>query len=865
MTMAASAAAVTAADKRGPLEPGVSQQLARWRAAHYRDLRYALRLELEPGATVLHGRLELRVRLEKSPVDLVLDWRGPAEAIRELKVNGRAAPGARIAREHLIVPARALEAGENLLSLDFETPVSTAGTAVLRYRDRTDGAEYLYTLLVPSDASSVFPCIDQPDLKAGFTLDIRAPANWRVIANAPLAERKGSGELASHRFAETEPISTYLFAFAAGPFEQIAEHAPGAAKPGSLRLFVRKSRLDRAREEAREVFDINRRAIDWYAAYFGHRFPFAKYDLVLLPEFAYGGMEHAGATFLREEAVLFPSLPSAVDRLRRAQLLLHELSHQWFGDLLTMRWFDDLWLKEGFANFMAAKAADALLREQFPDTGAWIAFHALKAAAYRTDATAGTTAIRQPLANLASAKSAYGNIVYSKGPAVLRQAEFLLGEAAFRRGVRALVKRRAYAAADWRDLVRALEAASGRNLRRWAEAWVRRPGMPRIRIERRTDREGRSRELVIRQHDLQNRGLHWPMKLRVLALGPDGADMQTVELRGKTTRVPLRRARQLDLVYANDGDFGYGQFLLDAASRDRVLAEPGIAADPLLRSLLLDALWEAVREAELDPAEYVRLALRVLPGESDDIAAAALLARIDTCMSRYLGPERRALLAAELEQFLAARMRSADPLGRRIGYFRSYAAVAMTAEGRAGLRALLDGTLTLPGLPLSARDRFRIVGRLLELEDPGAAQRLDRLARSDASDEARRYAYGIGAANADADSKQRYFGQFLGDAALPESWIEEALLPFNSPEHASTTRGFLGRALAALPELKRSRKIFFVNAWLAAFLGGQSDAAALAEVQEFLKRSRLDPDLRLKVLETMDALERTVKIRIRFG
>jgi aminopeptidase N len=213
------------------------------------------------------------------------------------------------------------------------------------------------------------------------------------------------------------------------------------------------------------MFMLHRQAVDWFAGYFGFPFPFPKHDLVLVPEFPYGGMEHAGATFLREDSVLFPSEPTAADRLRRTQLLFHETSHQWFGDLVTMRWFDDLWLKEGFANLMAAKATAAIA----PEYGVWNAFHQLKVSAYRTDATEGTTPIWQRLPNLSAAKSAYGSIVYSKAPAVLRQAEFYLGADAFERAVQGFVHSHAYGAADWGDLVRALEGASP------GSHWRRRP------------------------------------------------------------------------------------------------------------------------------------------------------------------------------------------------------------------------------------------------------------------------------------------------------------------------------------------------------------------------------------------------------
>ena len=389
--------------------PGISQALARWRSAHYRVLRYDLRLQLTPALDRVHGLVGIDLALAGQPVDLVLDWRPaqpagvPPGRVTAMRVGGRALPPPDVRDDHLVIAAAQLRVGENRVELEFESPIATAGTAVTRYEDREDGSAYVYSLLVPADASSVFPCVDQPDLKARFALELTLPAAFTAVSNAPVIEVQTSPGGTHVRFEPTEPISTYLFAFAAGPFAEVSDQA------GGTRLLVRKSRAARAREEAAEVLRLNRAGLRFLEEYFGRPFPFAKYDLVLLPEFAYGGMEHAGATFLREDAVLFPFEPGAPDLLRRAQLLFHEAAHQWFGDLVTMRWFDDLWLKEGFANLMAFAAAQAIV----PELGARNAFRSLKTAAYRTDVTAGTTPIWQALPNLSAAKSAYGNIVYS--------------------------------------------------------------------------------------------------------------------------------------------------------------------------------------------------------------------------------------------------------------------------------------------------------------------------------------------------------------------------------------------------------------------------------------------------------------------
>jgi len=791
------------------VEPGISRGLAQARAKQIRDLRYALQISLLEGSERLTGMADIRFRLATKAGAVVLDWRG--RPVTEAHLDGRPTD-VRHENGHLVLPA--LDAGKHSIRLAFEAPVAVSGTAVTRYKDREDGAEYLYTLLVPADTSSLFPCFDQPDLKARFTLELDLPAGWSAVSNS-LEESRG-------KFRTTEPISTYLFAFAAGPFEVLQEEG--------VRLYVRRSRLAKASEHAKEVLRLNREATGYFEGYFAHPFPFPKYDLVLIPEFAYGGMEHAGATFLNEERVLFPAPPSALDLLRRAQLIFHETSHQWFGDLVTMRWFDDLWLKEGFANFMAAKATEALL----PHFDAWTAFHALKTSAVRTDVTKGTTAIRYPLANLADAKSAYGAIVYSKGPAVLRQAEFYLGEAVFRQAVRAFVRGHAYGAADWHDLVRAFERASGKRLGPWAQAWVQRRGAATVRAQ----------HGLLSQRDSLGEGTVWPMKLRLLE---DGA-LRDVFLDARPLKVKAGA-----FVFPNAGDYGYGRFLLDPMSLETALSPGFRAGSALLESQIDEAIWEAVRDADLDPRRFLRYALRRVPQARDDIALAGLLARIEAAFRRYLDDAQRDAIAPDVERAL----REPGAAGSRgLLLMRAFIALAWSAPAQDELKRLLHDP------QVASRDRFRIVQRLILRGDPGARSLLAKQAAADPSDDGRRYAYAAGAA--DPAAKQALFRAFLDDAALPESWIEAALGALNAPEQSRWTQPLLAEALERLPALKRKHKIFFVGDWLAGFLGGQTDAAALAEVERFLQRRDIEADLRLKILEASDGLERAVRIRKKF-
>jgi aminopeptidase N len=836
-----------------PDEPvaGISCTLAGWRSARYRDVRYSLTLDLLPPFQRVTGRLELDVTVDGAPVDIVLDWRPEStdHLLHELRINGTPLEHTPCARDHVVLPCEHVRPGANRVEIAFAAPVRTAGAALTRYRDGTDGSEYVYSLLVPADACALFPCFDQPDLKACFALELTVPREWAAVSNGVQLERAEHDSTARWRFARSEPISTYLFAFAAGPFAELREAG------GDLRLLVRRSQLERARGEAEEVLRLHRLGRGGLETYFAQPYPYGKLDIVLIPELAYGGMEHAGAIFLREDGVLFPFEPSAADRLRRAQLIFHELAHQWFGDLVTMRWFDDLWLKEGFANLMAAKAAAALL----PEHDAWNAFRALKAAAYRTDETRGTTPIWQALPNLNAAKSAYGSIVYSKAPAILRQLEFALGEDAFAAGVRGFLAQHAHGAADWHDLLAALEAASGESLQAWARAWVTGAGVPRVTLDWQLDAAGRILSMEVAQAPPPR-----PLNTQLLLADPDGTQrVLTVRLgEGRSGVVAAAAGRPAPLfAYANHGDYGYGLFLLDPASRAYLLAHLGEVRDGLLRALLWDALWEAVRDVTIAPRDWLALALSELPGERDDVTVSGLLARVETVFRWYLSDPQRKAATPAVEAVLHAGMLGAPARSLRIHHFRAFAAVAAGASGRAALKQLLAGELSVPEVRLSASDRYRILRRLLLLSDSDAEGLLRDEARRDSGDEARRFAFAAGAARPDPETKQRYFDAFLHRRDLTEGWLEAALPAFNAVEHRDVTLAHLPPALAALPELSSRHKIFFVSAWLSAFVGGQADVQALALAEQAAAEPGLAPDLRRKLLEVTDELARTVAIR----
>ena len=488
---------------------------------------------------------------------MLLDFRG--DNARDLVINHQPTP-VTLENGHIILPATALQIGENILNLKFDAPIGPSGKAITRFEDKEDGAEYFYTLFVPMDASAAFLCFDQPDLKGRFTLAVASSVPGTVIANAkPGLLLDGNRQ----QFAETQPISTYLFAFAVGPFRPV-HHVFGLPD-----VYVRRSQQSRAESEIPAVQQITADGIKFFSNYFGQPFPFHKYDMVLIPGFPFGGMEHAGATFLNEDSVLFRSAPTEDDRFGRMTLCLHELAHQWFGDLTTMKWFDDLWLKEGFAQYMAYRA----LSELKPDQNVWAHFYQqIKPAAYGIDVTAGTTPIYQNIANLKDAKSAYGAIVYSKAPALLKQLSFMIGDTHFRDGLRLYLSDHLYGNAQWGDLVDSFERASGQDLKPWAAAWITRRGMPEIRSQWECDGKNKLSNLTLTQKNVLEEKGTWPLATQIL-LGYDNAAPVRLRatLNGQTAAVPEATGKACPAyVFANDEDYAYGLFMLDDKSRDYI-------------------------------------------------------------------------------------------------------------------------------------------------------------------------------------------------------------------------------------------------------------------------------------------------------
>lgn len=842
-------------DRPAPLDgKGISRDLARLRARTIHDVRYDLTLAVSPAdSAVGHVRVGFT---RNGDDDVLVDFRG--RRLVRLAVNGRSMPSPVFNGNHVRVSAGDLRAGSNEIDADFIADVAASGTSIIHTRDAVDGSDYLYTLLVPADANQLFPCFDQPDLKARVSLTITAPRAWTVIANGSIRTTDTTADLVTTQFTETRPISTYLIGFAAGPWTRFSSTADGR----TISLYARRSR---AREvDADTLLLLSHRALAWMEGYFGRAYPFEKFDLMLAPAFPFGGMEHPGLVMYNEDRFIFRDRPTLARRVGRFSTILHEVAHQWFGDLVTMQWFDDLWLKEGFATYMGAKA----LAELEPGSDAWKSFYqGNKPAAYAVDQTLGTTPLWQSLDNLDQAKSAYGAIVYNKAPGVLKQLNHLVGEDGFKRGIRDFLSAHAYANATWQDLLGAIGRTSGRSLEAFGENFILRPGMPIVE-PRISIADGRITRLELVQRSAQpalSNSSAWPMRTRVLLAYDDGSvERIDVDLSGAVTTVAAARGKRVpSYVFPNLDDYGYFLSLLDPASV-RSLERGAIRdiGDPLLRSMVWGALWDQVRDARMDPARFALLVLRELPFERDEQVLPSLTGRLDRAIRAYVSDTDAPRLRVDAENVLWSGL--GDParlFGVRRAFLDAFIGIAASDTGRSRMIQILSAD-SVAGEPLRDPTRWAIVDRLLVLGDGRAERLLSRQVARDTTPDGRRRAFTAGAARNLAAAKADYFSRFFADRSLNEDWASGSLGGFNAIEHHDLTLPYLRSALDSLPFIQQNRRIFFLGSWLGAFLGGQRSAEALAIVREWLaSHPELPADLRQKVLQGADELERTVRIR----
>jgi aminopeptidase N len=822
---------------------GIPDSLARERVAAIGTLRYDLAFTI-PGDVnePVQGRAVVRFTL-RAPHRVVLDFAQPRDHIRSVRMGAVEAPFT-FADGHLTIPAEATRSGENEIAIEF-----VAGNEPLN-RER----EFMYTLFVPARAHFAYPCFDQPDLKGRYTLTLDVPADWIAVSNAATAASEPRGDRMRMRFSETEPISTYLFAFVAGRFS--VESA--RRNDREFRMFHRETDAAKVARNRDAVFDLHATALTWLEGYTGIPYPFGKFDIVAIPSFQFSGMEHPGAILYNAASVLLEESATQNQMLDRASVIAHETSHMWFGDLVTMRWFNDVWMKEVFANFMAAK----IVNPAFPQVNHNLRFLlAHYPGAYQIDRTPGTNPIRQELTNLDEAGQLYGPIIYQKAPIVMRQLETIVGERAFRDGLREYLKTYAFGNATWLDLVRILDARTPENVSAWSRAWVEERGRPTFTVEARTER-GRVSRLTVNVTDPIERGLVWPQRLRVALGYRDRVREVPIYLNGATADIREAEGQPQPLfVLANGGGLGYGLFILDDASADYLLQHIENIADPLTRGSAWLTLWDNVLESRISATTFLDAAIRALPAETDEQNLQRVLGYTTRAYWRHASPADRNGRASVLESMLRAGLDRARSTSTKAAWFAAFRDVALTPSGLQWLESIWRRTDRIAGLTLAEVDEINIALELAVREVPAWREILDtQHERIQNPDRKARFAFVMPALSADPAEREEAFARLRHlENRRREPWVLESMTYLNHPLRAVHALTFLRPSLELLQDIQRTGDIFFPARWMDVTLSGHHSSEAAAIVRDFLGRELQYPQrLRWIILSAADELFRSV-------
>ncbi|WP_327269517.1 aminopeptidase N [Streptomyces sp. NBC_01218] len=756
-----------------------------------------------------------------------------------------------------------LAAGENVLVVDARCAYSRTGEGMHRFVDPEDGEVYLYTQYEPADARRVFANFEQPDLKAPYRFEVTAPEGWRVWSNG--AEESHEGGV--WRFAETEPISTYITAVVAGPYHYVSDRysrtfADGTTLEIPLGAMCRKGLARHF--DADDVFLITKQGLDFFHDHFDYPYPFGKYDQAFVPEYNLGAMENPGLVTFREEYIYRGKVTSASYE-RRANVILHEMAHMWFGDLVTMSWWDDLWLKESFADFMGSFS----MVEATRFTNGWITFaNNRKAWAYRADQLPSTHPVTADIRDLEDAKLNFDGITYAKGASVLKQLVAYVGRDAFLEGARRYFKQHAYGNTRLGDLLSVLAETSGRDMTAWSRAWLQTAGVNSLTPVLTYDAQGRVAELTVVQEAAASHPELRPHRVAVGLYRRDGNGALTryaraeTDVFGERTAVTgLAGAEKPELVLVNDDDLTYCKVRFDAASLATLRTHLGALEDPLARALCWSALWNMTRDGLLPARDFISLVLTFAGRESDIGVLQMLHNWAHSALVHYTAPDWREEGGRLLAEGALRELRRAAPGGQdQLTWARFFASSAASDQDFRLLGELLDGSAVIEGLDVDQELRWAFLFPLAAHGVADEAAIAAELARDDTAS-GKRHQVRCLAARPSAAVKDQAWAAVVESDRLSNALVEATIAGFTRPSQRALLAPYTEKYFAAIERVWKERSIQIgMDVVSGLFPGLQDDPATLEATDTWLKEHEdAAPALRRLVLEARDDLARALR------
>ncbi|WP_381798469.1 aminopeptidase N [Streptomyces niveus] len=702
-----------------------------------------------------------------------------APAVHEVVLNGKALDVAAVFRDSRIALSH-LRQGANELTVTADCEYTNTGEGLHRFVDPVDQQAYLYTQFEVPDSRRVFASFEQPDLKATFRFTVTAPEGWTVISNSPTPEPDSN----VWRFEPTPRISTYITALIVGPYHSVHSTYDKDGQSVPLGVYCRPSLAEYLDADA--IFEVTRLGFDWFQEKFDYAYPFAKYDQLFVPEFNAGAMENAGAVTIRDQYVFRSKVTDAAYQTR-AETILHELAHMWFGDLVTMEWWNDLWLNESFATYTSIACLAHAPESRWPHS--WTTFaNSMKTWAYRQDQLPSTHPIMADITDLDDVLVNFDGITYAKGASVLKQLVAYVGQDEFFRGVQAYFKAHAFGNTRLTDLLGALEETSGRDLKTWSKAWLETAGINILRPEIELDESGHVVSLAVRQEapalppGAKGTPVLRPHRIAIgcYDLDADGKLVRTsrieLDVDGELTRVPFpHNTPRPAVILLNDDDLSYAKVRLDEESLRVVTAHLGDFTESLPRALSWASAWDMTRDGELATRDYLTLVLSGIAKETDIGVVQSLHRQVKLALDLYAAPEWREAGLTQWTEATLAHLRTAEPgSDHQLAWARAFAATARTPQQLDVLQGLLDGSESVEGLAVDTELRWAFVQRLAAVglhdeEEIAAEYERDRTAAGE------RHAAAARSARPTAEAKAEAWASVVESDKLPNA-LQEAVI-----------------------------------------------------------------------------------------
>lgn len=827
------------------LKKGISFELAKFRTQQIADVLYNVHFKIpKEKEHPISSELKINFTLKEANNDVFLDFNEATLKLKASKINGEAS-AINHQEEHLILDKKALLVGENTVAILFD-----AGETSLNRND-----EFLYTLLVPDRASTLFPCFDQPDIKAKYNLRITAPTDWKVLAGGFEESSVEIDGFTEHTFKTSDLMSTYLFSFVAGKFTEVVQN-PGAF---DMRFLYRENNKEKIAESVEEVFKIHQNSIDFLEAYTDVEFPFQKMDFVAIPPFQYGGMEHVGAIQYRESSLFLDKNATQNKRLSRAKLIAHETSHMWFGDLVTMKWFNDVWMKEVFANFMA----DKIINPVFPEINHTLSFMmAHYPNAYSEDRTKGTNAIRQYLANLKDAGSLYGRIIYNKAPIMMRQLEYILGETLFQEGIQEYIKTYQNSNADWNELIAIFDKKSAGDLKSWSDVWVNSSGRPIFSEEIEYNDKGNVTKFIIHQNAEDGLDKVWSQSFKI----------QLKDARGYVKNINIKNmGKSFDITSAltdfkpgqvlyNTNGFGYGVFPI---YKKEIHTFKEIK-DEVSRGYQYINLYENMLLNEVTPKEVYEVFLTAVTVEKNELILNYITESLNTIFWVFLTEEQRDLVLPITVESLHEVLYADSPKNMKKIAYHLLSKVGCNQKSLEILFGLWSKDFQIKNLFLNEDDFTALAMRLAVFKHPKASEILvTQQASISNKDRLEGFRWLLPSVSSDELVRDSFMKSLLQkENREKESWVQKALNNMHHPVRQKTASKHIRSILEKLEEVQLTGDIFFPKRWLASSIGNYSSKEASEILTNFLEdHPDYNPILRNKLLQTTDNLTRAQKIK----